>query len=109
MRAASRGALRHKVIIQVDTETIAADRSLTHSWGTFATVYAEIVPISANESYVAQGVTGSVAYRITCRYVASVVPKMRILWGTRVFEIYGVRNLDERNRYLVMTCEELDV
>ena len=103
------GAFRHKITIQQATETQGDDGAVVQAWATFATPYAEIVPLSGSENYVAQGITASVAYRITCRYVSGVIPKMRILWGSRDFLIYAVRNLDEQNRFLVMTCEELDV
>jgi len=103
------GQLRQRVIIQKTTQTIASDGQVTDSWSTYKTVDAEIVPLSGSEDYKAQGVTASVAYRITCRHVSGVTPKMRILWGARVFEIYAARNIDEQNRFLVMTCEEIDV
>jgi SPP1 family predicted phage head-tail adaptor len=100
------GQLRHRITIQRATETSAEDASVVQTWSTFANLYAEIVPLNGSESYVAQGINASVVYRITTRYIAGVVPKMRILWGDRVFEIAGVRNIDSRGRWLVMNCEE---
>ena len=98
--------MRHRVTIQEATETRASDGSVTQAWSTFAVVYAEIVPLSGSEDYVAQGLNAATVYRISTRYVEGVVPKMRIIWGDREFEIIGVRNLDERNRFLVMDCQE---
>jgi SPP1 family predicted phage head-tail adaptor len=107
--APSIGAMRHQVVIQKTTQNTGADGHVTDAWSTHVTVWAEVVPLSGSETYVAQGITASVVYRISCRYVSGVVPKMRVLWGSRVFEIGSVRNLDERNRFLVMNCQELDV
>ncbi len=100
------GSLRHRVTIQEATETRGTDGAVVQTWGTFATVYAEIVPLNGSEDYVAQGLNASVVYRITTRYVPDVVPKMQIVWGEREFDIVSVRNLDERNRWLVMNCTE---
>jgi SPP1 family predicted phage head-tail adaptor len=100
------GSLRHRIMIQQATETIADDGSTVQSWSNYKPTRAEIVPLNSSEAYVAQGITASVIHRITCRYVAGVVPKMRIKWGERIFEIEGVRDIDERGRFLIMNCEE---
>lgn len=107
--APSIGALRHSAVIQKTTQDVSTDGHVVDAWTTHAPIRAEIVPLSGSETYVAQGITASVVYRISCRYVSGVTPKMRVLWGSRVFEIGSVRNLDERNRFLVMNCQELDV
>jgi SPP1 family predicted phage head-tail adaptor len=98
--------MRHRVQIQQATETRSTDGSVVQAWSNFAAAHAEIVPLSGSEDYVAQGLSASVVYRITTRHISGVVPKMRILWGSRVFEIENVRNIDERGRWLVMNCEE---
>jgi len=100
------GQLRHRVTIQRVTETRGTDGSVVQAWSTFANARAEIVPLSGSEDYVAQGLSASVVHRITTRYVTGVVPKMRIVWGDRTFEINSVRNIDERGRWLVMNCVE---
>ena len=103
------GAMRNRITIQQTTQTQDTDGSVIDTWSTFASPYAEIVPISGSEDYIAQGITASVVYRVTCRYISGVVPKMRISYGDRVLLIYSVRNIDEKNKYLVMSCGELDV
>lgn len=100
------GALRHRVTIQRATETRGSDGSVVQAWSTYCTGRAEIVPLNGSEDYVAQGLSASVVYRITMRYRSGVVPKMRVLWGERVFEVASVRNIDERRRWMVMNCEE---
>lgn len=101
------GRLRHYVIIQQATETQGADGSVIQTWGEFAHVYAEISPKSGNETYASQGIHASVVHEIRIRYLKGVVPKMRILWGERVFEIIGVVNWNERNREMLLNCTEI--
>lgn len=100
------GSLRHRVTIQQATETQASDGSVVRTWATYHTGQAEIVPLNGSESYVAQGLSAGIVHRITMRYRSGVVPKMRVIWGDRVFEIITARNIDERGRWLVMNCEE---
>jgi SPP1 family predicted phage head-tail adaptor len=100
------GSLCHHITIQQATETQGADGSVIQTWANYCTAYAEIVPLSGSEDYVAQGLSASVIYRITIRYRAGIVPKMCIVWGSREFDIISVRTIDERGRWLVMQCEE---
>lgn len=104
--APSRGALRHSIVIQSTTQTRGSDGSVVDAWGTYATAWAEIVPLQGSEDYIAQGLNASVVHRVAMRYISGIVPKMRVLWGTRTLEIVTVRNLDERGKWLVMNCEE---
>lgn len=103
------GDMRHLVEIQKSHEYCNSDGSIAATWETLAYVWAEIVPLSGSEDYVAQGLSASVVYRISTRYfkaLESIVPKMQIVYGDRTFEIVAVRNLDERDRWLVMNCQE---
>jgi SPP1 family predicted phage head-tail adaptor len=100
------GKLRHRITIQQATETRGADGSVVQTWATYCTGYAEIVPLSGSEDYIAQGLNASVVHRVTIRYRSGIVPKMQVLWGARTLEIVNVRNLDERGKWLVMNCEE---
>jgi SPP1 family predicted phage head-tail adaptor len=103
------GALRHRIVIQQTTQTRADDKSVLDSWSTFCTADAEILPLSGSEDYVARGITASVVYSVKMRYRPGIDSKMRIVFGSRIFQIYSVRNLDEQGRFLVMDCGELDV
>jgi head-tail adaptor len=45
--------------------------------------------------------------RVTIRYLAGVTTEMRVLFGTRVLQIVGIQDLDQRRRALVLlTCLE---
>jgi SPP1 family predicted phage head-tail adaptor len=105
-------AMRHKCIIQQTTQTVDSDGHVADSWGTYKTVYAKISQMSASrtESYIAQGLTASRFVDVTTRYTSGIVPKMRILYGTRIFNIVGApNNIDEMNRYIIIPCTEFDI
>ena len=61
------------------------------------------------ETYVSDGVKASAYSEIGIRHISGITRKMRVLFGTRVFNIRDIRNYDERNRWLILACEEEDV
>ena len=101
------GLLRHKVIIQQATETQASDGSVSQSWGTFATIWAQLRPERADEQFEGERFQARVYHRIFIRYLSGVIPKMRILYGSRVFEIQGIMNYQERNAMMELLAYEL--
>lgn len=100
------GGLRHKVQIQSKTEDRTATGAVTYTWTTFASPWAAIEPLYGREYFASQQVQAEVTTRIRIRYRVGVTPDMRVLWGTRVFSIKSVINLDERNREMHLMCIE---
>jgi SPP1 family predicted phage head-tail adaptor len=100
------GALRFKVTIQEATEVRDTFGEPIQTWGTYRTVWASIDPLTGGERFHAQQVDPSVDYRIRFRYVPGVTAKMRILYGSRVFEIQSVIDAGERTRWLECLCRE---
>lgn len=102
------GPMRHKVVIEKlpDTDTQATSGEVSSSFEELSTVHAAIRPMSGKEKERAQHLDAKVTHKITLRFLDDVTPKMRILFGTRVFNIIDTLNIDERGRYLELTCQE---
>ena len=100
------GKLRHRITIERVTETRDADGAVIETWSTYATVQASIEPVSGREYFTAQSTQADVTHRVYARYVAGVVPKMRVKYGARIFEILSTINTGERNRELQLMCRE---
>ena len=102
------GPLRHRVTIQQVTESRTTTGAVTESWSTFATVWADISPGHTREYAAAKTINAELTHEIRIRYLEGVTPKMRILFGARVFNIDPPRNFDERNRELhIMATEKV--
>lgn len=101
------GALRHQITIQSATETQNAFGEPAKTWATFATVWAAIEPISGREFYQNRQIGGEISHRVEMRYLSGVTPKMRILYGSRYFDIESVINEKERNVKHILMCKEL--
>lgn len=91
------GDLRQRITIQQLGSGQDTDGSPNGTWTDFATVWAEVKPLSGREKLAAQQVEAEVTHAVTIRYCAGVVPKMKILFGAREFNIRNVLNTDEQN------------
>jgi len=101
------GNLRHRVTIQQVTETRDDMGGVTQTWSTFAaSLHAEIAPLSGRELLLARQVNAETTHRIRLRYRAGITPKMRVLFGSRIFAIESVLDTDERGIEVVLLCRE---
>jgi SPP1 family predicted phage head-tail adaptor len=100
------GKPRHRIAIERVTETQDIDGSAIETWSTHATVQASIEPISGREYFSAQSTQADVTHCIGIRYLSGIVPKMRVKFASRIFDILSVINVDERNRELQLMYRE---
>ena len=99
--------LRHQITIQSPPTALDAMNQPTGSYTTVATMWASIDPISGREYFAMQAVQSEVTHKITIRYCSLVKPNMQVLFGTRVFQIVSVLNLEERNIEMQIMCYEV--
>ena len=102
------GKLRHRVALQTESTTRDAGGGQIKAWATQATVWARVEPLRGFEQLQAMQHQESVTHRVTIRYRSDVIPtpKGRVEFGTRLFNIKSVLNVEERGKFLVMLCEE---
>lgn len=100
------GAMRHRVMIQSERRTTDTDGSASLRWYDDVEVMADIKPSSGRERFFGMQLEGSITHKITIRYRADMVPKKRLLYGTRAFQVRAVINPDERQRFQELLCEE---
>ena len=98
--------LNRRVIIQSVTRTSDGQGGYTEVWATFATVWASIVPMKGYEKFQAAKLETPVSHKMMMRYRSGVTTAMRILWGTRVFDIKEVLNMNEDNSFLQIIAIE---
>jgi SPP1 family predicted phage head-tail adaptor len=102
------GTLKRRVTIQAVTEgTQDGYGEPAEVVTTFATRWASVEPLSGAELYRAHEMHPEVTHSVRLRYLDGVTAKMRVLFGTRSFEIKTVLNTEETNRELVLLCTEL--
>jgi SPP1 family predicted phage head-tail adaptor len=100
------GDLRHRIDLQSYTDYIDIYGKPDRSWTTYATVWAQITPTSNSESIYGLQLSSSTTHAILIRYQPDVAPNHRVLFGSRIFNIEGVRNLDEAQIATALVCQE---
>lgn len=99
------GKLRKRIEIQSNTATADAMGQLIPTWTTLDTRFASIEPLTGRELINAQQVNAEITHKVTLRYYAAN-SKMRVKYGTRLFEIMSVINKEERNIETQLMCKE---
>jgi SPP1 family predicted phage head-tail adaptor len=101
-------AARMKFRVEIQSLSQATDNQggFTDSWTTDATVWAEIEPLKGWERFQAQQTQTPLTHKVTMRYRSGVTTAKRLLYGSRVFEIKEVINVNEDSAFLVLRCLE---
>lgn len=101
------GRLRHRVDFQIKEVTLDSDGAQEVAWvNAFpAMISADIMPLSGKEMVAAAAVQSKVNTRIKIRYRPGIVPTMRILHRSTIFNIESI--IPDNNsgiHHLVLNC-----
>lgn len=100
------GRMRHLITIQFEERQADGYGGYNPVWkDLYADIYADVEPLSGDETTVARQVEDSTMYRVTTHYRPDVKAAMRVKFGTEFLNIRAVRNLGGRNRRLELECE----
>lgn len=99
--------LRHTIDIEQYTSVIdPVYGGETQSWNVFANnIKAEILSVSGREFFAAQEQQNGVNYKITIRYKAGILPKMRINQNGVIYNIKAVLPDSTGQRYITLMAE----
>lgn len=103
------GGLRHRLTIEEEVRVADGGGGFTLTWQAVAVeaeVWGAILPLSGREVLRAQQLATPVSHCVSIRYRADVTASMRLTLGARVFNIRAVVNVEERDRWLELMCEE---
>ena len=100
--------LRQRIKFQSESTVTDSGGGSTLSWVDGLTVWAEIKPMSSRggERLVAGQMENRLMHLVTVRYINGITPKMRILYGSRIFNIRSVTDVEERGEILEIVAEE---
>lgn len=101
------GRRQHQVILQSATATRDGAGAEVVTWGTVATVWGVVEPLSGREYWAAQQQAAEMSYRVRIRYRAGVLPTWRVLYGSRVFLVLSVIDVNERHEEMQLMCREI--
>lgn len=98
--------LRHRVTLQEKTVLTDELKQQSVVWNDVGTVWASVEPLHGKEYFAARQENAQVSVKITMRYRPGVAAQMRAMFLQNVYEIVSVINIEEKNRTLVLMCEE---
>lgn len=103
------GTLRHIITIQEKTRTPDGMGGHDETWADVAgceTVPAAIWPISSTETLDQMKLEDQITHRIRIRYRSGLTTAMRVVFGSRIFELVSMINREERNISLDLLATE---
>lgn len=101
-------AAQKNALVQFKTKTITGkgiDR--TETWATTYTEWVFIRPIFASEIIKSNREEMTISHRIKMDYRTGILPSLKIVWGSREFDINSVFNIDEANREIEILATEV--
>ena len=100
------GKLRHKVDLQSETASQNSFGEESKVWTTDESIFAQVEPLRGQQLLQYQQINSELTHRIIIRYTSNATSEKRIKWGSRIFDISVVRNVEERSIYQEILCKE---
>lgn len=101
--------LRHQIELLVQSKASDGGGGTTITYVSMSPpviLPAGVRPLSAGERGYADQTISTESVELIIRYRTGLNQTMRVRYGSRVFEIEGIRDLNERHQWMVLTCEE---
>lgn len=105
--------MRHRIVFQNEVLTSDGGGGSSLSWVNVVTVWSAIDNLSGlngrnitNEKNFAGQIQDKESLKFTIRYTSGLTAKMRIAFGSRVFNIRSIVNVNEKNEILQILAEE---
>jgi SPP1 family predicted phage head-tail adaptor len=99
--------MRHVVEVQSATDAFDAVGGRVQTWSTTDTVRAVVRPASTFEQQAFAHLVGGITHVIDLRAGVTITKANRLKYGTRILEIRGVMQPDERGRFLRVQATEV--
>ena len=106
MSEVSIGALSNRFALEAPMRTDDGGGGASVAWALVAEVWGALKPLGGDEQVAADGLHGRVRHEIWIRHRDGVLPEMRFVLGSRVFDIRAVKEEGGRRRFLKCLVEE---
>lgn len=97
------GARRCFIKIEVSTQVKQPNGSMLTVWNKYIQLWASIETLRGTEKVSAIAAYPSADQKICFRYVAGILPTMRVVYNDIIYSILNVNNVDMRNREIELT------
>ncbi len=102
------GDLDRKIKIEKNTPSKNDFGEDVEKWSTFSTVWAKVIPLRGQERFESKLVSAELDTMFRIRYLAGVIPTMRIIHETRIYDIHAVMEIGRREGLDLLSSVRLD-
>lgn len=103
------GQLNRRIVVQSQATSQDSYGQQQQTWTEVLTCWASIKAATSREVYAAAGFVSQLSHVITIRYPATpITSAMRVLYGSRVFQVQAVVDPDESRVLMNLFCLERD-
>jgi SPP1 family predicted phage head-tail adaptor len=99
------GALNRRLVLEAPVETGDGAGGVVRTYEAAATLWAQVVPVSARSDVAADSFGAMARFRIVIRPRGNIATRHRLREGTRVYRIIAMRETVDR-RFLEIDAEE---
>lgn len=96
------GRLDRQIVIQVNTPTRNSFGEQAPKWATFATVWAEVLPVSGREAMQGGQILAQADTRFRIRYLAGLLPTHRISYASNYYDIAHIAEIGRREGHEIL-------
>ena len=100
------GSLNRRLTLEAPVESADGAGGVVREFETVATLWAEVMPVSAARAIEAERAGARITHRIGMRFTDDITTRHRFRDGERVFRIVSLRDRDGRKRFLAIEAEE---
>lgn len=101
------GLMRHKIRVQKAKPGKNEFGEPDNVWEDVASIRASISPVSGREFMAVMQPHSEVTHKIVIRYNRNVTPQMRVVFGSRVFDILHIIDPWEMHQQMTLMCREV--
>ncbi len=101
------GSLNRRLTLEAPVESADGAGGVVREFETVATLWAEVMPVSAARAIEAERAGARITHRIGMRFADDITTRHRFRDGERVFRIVSLRDRDGRKRFLAIEAEEI--
>ena len=102
------GSLDRKITIEQKTVSRNTFGEEVETWATFSSVWAKVIPLRGQERFESKLVNAEVDTMFRIRYLSGVLPTMRVVHETRLYDIHSVIEIGRREGHDLVTSVRLD-
>jgi len=102
------GRMRHRIKINNVNATTDSAGYTVEVPTEFATVWAEVQPVSGKEYFGAAAIKAENTIRFKIRYLNGITNDMTVEFETKIYNIKSIIDTDMRHKELVLACEVIE-